>query len=226
MVRQQMVAAAELIEDFDLYPRDDVNSVQVTKLLQALEAGEELPPIVVCRKTKRIVDGFHRRRAYIRWRGEAMEVPVHWKDYPNDAALFEDAVRCNSMHGLHLDSQSRTRVTIIAERLGIPLSTQAAILHVTEEEVKKISVKVVLSKSTSEPIPIKPVAKFLQGKTITRAQEEALEHFGGLSLLGTITQVRQAVEAKLYDREDEKVILALHELARLICETVPELTPA
>src|SRR5688572_13414948 len=60
----ETIKASELVEDFDLYPRGDVDGTHVLSLVQALEAGVELPPIIACKKTKRIVDGFHRRRAF------------------------------------------------------------------------------------------------------------------------------------------------------------------
>lgn len=54
------------------------------------------------KKSKRIVDGFHRHRVYSRLYGVDHEVEVVEKTYKNDAALFLDAARYNSAHGLKM----------------------------------------------------------------------------------------------------------------------------
>ena len=41
------VKAAELIEDFSLYPRSQVDGAHVQSMTESLLAGEKLPPIII-----------------------------------------------------------------------------------------------------------------------------------------------------------------------------------
>ena len=61
----QKMQAAQLVEDFSLYPRSQVDGSHVQRLSEALLAGETLPSIIVD-ESGRIIDGFHRRRAVMR----------------------------------------------------------------------------------------------------------------------------------------------------------------
>ena len=60
------INAAEVIVDFDLYPRDKVDTKHVLQIVDALVAGVELPTIITDKKSKRAVDGVHRLRACVR----------------------------------------------------------------------------------------------------------------------------------------------------------------
>jgi len=93
------IKLADLVLDFEIYPRNDVSSTHVTALVDAFEAGEEIPPIIADAKSKRVVDGFHRVRMHDRLGHETVEVEL--RTYKNEAALFADAVRLNNQYFLH-----------------------------------------------------------------------------------------------------------------------------
>ena len=99
--------AAQLVLDFGLYPRNNVDEHNVKNLVDALAAGTELPPVIIDRKSKRVVDGFHRVRAHLRLFGDNAEIDVITKNYKNDAELFLDAMRYNASHGAKLDTCDR-----------------------------------------------------------------------------------------------------------------------
>jgi ParB-like chromosome segregation protein Spo0J len=74
--------------------------------VQALAAcTTELPPIVVHRRTMRVIDGMHRLQA-ARLRGET-EIAVHFFD-GDDNDVFPLAVQLNIAHGLPLSIADRT----------------------------------------------------------------------------------------------------------------------
>ena len=52
------IALAELVKDFNLYPRHKVESYHVTEMVDTFHAGTRFPPIIIDRKSKRIIDGF------------------------------------------------------------------------------------------------------------------------------------------------------------------------
>lgn len=109
--------AALLIEDMTLYPRNDVDEVNIAHLVEALQVGAELPKILIEETTLRIVDGFHRRRAYMRAFGDDVEVTCEVKKYKDDAELFLEAVRLNANHGINMDGYDRTHAMAIAGKV-------------------------------------------------------------------------------------------------------------
>ena len=79
----QKMQAAQLVEDFSLYQRSQVDGSHVQRLSEALLAGETLPPIILD-ESGRIIDGFHRRRAVMRAYGDEAEIEVEVRHYANE----------------------------------------------------------------------------------------------------------------------------------------------
>src|SRR5688572_26888007 len=102
--------ARELIIDKDVYPRREVDGDHVFNLMEAIRTGAEVPPIVICKISKRVVDGVHRLTALQRLHGADYEVECIEKTYKNDAELFLDAIKYNSSHGRHLSRDDRARI--------------------------------------------------------------------------------------------------------------------
>jgi len=127
------IKTVDLVLDFSLYPRNDVSSQHVASLVEALQSGNPLPPIVVERKSLRVVDGFHRVKAYQKTR--ASSVPVILKDYKTDAELFADAVRLNAAHGRSFDTYDRRRAVVRLIELGFKEKEVAEIVRITTPRV-------------------------------------------------------------------------------------------
>lgn len=152
----------DLVFDLDLYPRMDVdaervgmlkdvldggNSVangdlaklidseRVAHLRAVIEAGGALPPIVVDRSTHKVVDGFHRSRAYFSLRGAHAEIPCVFHAYADRGAMLLDAIRLNASHGKPLTRRDQTRCLALAERLNVTVEQVAAVMNVRPERV-------------------------------------------------------------------------------------------
>src|SRR5688572_5167258 len=95
------IKISDLVLDFNLYPRNDVSSVNVTSLIDAIEMGDPIPPPVVDKSSKRVIDGFHRVNAYKRLAHQ--EIEVTFREYKNEKDMFADAVRLNRAHGRAFD---------------------------------------------------------------------------------------------------------------------------
>ena len=92
---------ADLDFDESLYPRKGgVDEQTVNMMGRAFDAGATFPPIVADKATKKVVDGFHRGRMYLK-KGLA-ETEVELVSYKTVADLFLDAVRRNATHGRKL----------------------------------------------------------------------------------------------------------------------------
>ncbi|MFD9701603.1 ParB/RepB/Spo0J family partition protein [Lentzea sp. NPDC059081] len=116
-------------------PRLNGENLEYVRLLA--EIGTELPPIIVNRRTNRVVDGMHRLRA-ARLRGDR-EIDVRYFD-GDDETAFLTAVEINVRHGLPLSLADReaaaTRVLAIrphwsdravAELTGLAWTTVGAL---------------------------------------------------------------------------------------------------
>jgi hypothetical protein len=207
--------AVELVLDFDLYPRGNIDAHNVKNLCNALEAGAELPPIVIDKKSKRVIDGFHRRKAHLQTFGDDAEVAVVEKSYKDDAAMFLDAVRYNGAHGAKLDPFDRARCTIIAERLSIPLDAVAGALNMPVDKLAALHTTRTAKDSGGLTIPIKRTFRHMAGRKLNKRQESANERSSGMNQVFYANQLIDLIEAKLLDKDDEKLLerlLVLHGL--------------
>lgn len=208
--------ASELILDFDLYPRNNVDSSNVTNICNAMLAGRKLPPVVIDRKSKRVVDGFHRVRAAIRLYGEDAEVEVVEKTYRDDAALFLEAMEYNAPHGCKLDPCDRARCTIIAERLHIPLSAVAGALNMPEDKLGALRADRTAKDSGGLTIPIKRTIRGWAGEKLTKRQVQANERLSGMNQVFYCNQLIELIEAELLDTDDGQLIERLRVLHGLL----------
>jgi hypothetical protein len=213
----QTLKAAELVEDFSLYPRSQVDGAHVSGLVHALEAGETLPPVIVDQDSKRIVDGFHRRRATLRAFGDDADIQCDVKRYACEKDMYIDAMRLNSRHGKSITGAERTGAVLKAHTFKIKLNTIAASLGVTTTRVEKILQTKVASvrngkKNRPRRIALKRCVSHLAGKTITRAQADAMDSLPGQPQSLLIQQLITLLETSSINMEDERVVSGLHKL--------------
>lgn len=208
------VKLSELIEDFDIYPRHSVDSSYVSDLARAIQAGNELPLVRVDKKTKRIVDGFHRTRAWRKVLGRGGEIEVDLRSYASEQDLLKEAIELNAHHGRKLDQQDRSRSALLLERHGVTVREIAVVLRTTEQRVQElINVRVVLVKppqdkpaaggaGVSEKHPAKPVAYPQPGdspRELSPEQYRVMSSSSGQRTAQTVTQLTRELESGLVD---------------------------
>lgn len=207
MARPAKIAAALLIEDLDFYPRATVDSSHVGGMAAALEAGAELPPIIADRKSKRIVDGWHRRRAVLKARGPDAEVEVFWRDYDSDAEMFEEAVALNATHGRKLTTWDHSRIKVRAGELGLNDKQVAVMIHRTEGYVETRLVTAtrtaVSGKEPTRLVALKRPLRQFAGESLTPEQEAANEHSSGWSPSFHAHQLIMLIEAQAVEMTDD-----------------------
>ena len=207
--------AAELVLDFDLYPRNNLDAHNVRCIQEAMALGVELPPVIIERKTKRVVDGFHRVRAKLKQDPNG-ELQVIEKTYKNDADMFLDAMRYNATHGARLDPCDRTRCVLIAERLSIPMDAVAGALHVSEDKLGDLRNTRTATTRAGLTIPIKRTMQHMAGRRFTKAQCEANNRSSGMNQVFYVNQLVDLIESGLLNKEDEKLIERLQHLHGLL----------
>lgn len=123
----------ELTLDLRVYPRREIDRDHVFQIKQAMQLGVKFPPIVICRKSKRIADGFHRITAMRDWDGCPTQADCIEKDYANDQELFLDAVRLNAGHGKAFTVEDKAACALRADKLKIDSNAIARELFVNRQ---------------------------------------------------------------------------------------------
>lgn len=224
----EKVLASELVEDFKFYPRSAVDSTHVTDIAEAFRAGQELPPVVACRKTKRLVDGFHRTRAIKRVFGDEAEISVEWRDYPTEQALYLDALRMNAHNAKKISGNDRTHAIIvgldlnlkpaaIAEAFGVTVERVELIVAIKTGHMKRTTAK---GKQITQRLSLKNSVRHLQGTNpeLTPEQAKVIESSPGQSQGLLIRQLADLIEAELIDWSNETAVAQLDRLYQLLKE--------
>jgi ParB-like chromosome segregation protein Spo0J len=221
----RMINANQLVFDQDLYPRGEVDKQNVTYIVRALEAGKVMPPIVIDKASKRIVDGIHRWHAHRQYAGdETVQVECIEKSYKSDAELFLDAAQLNASHGQNLTMFDRTRCVMIAQRLHIPDNAIAGALNMTQDKVgamkqertgymRSANGRGVTSFTKDRIIPLKRSIRHMAGRLLTQKQAEANEKLSGMDAIFHVLQLLTMIDNDLLDLSDARLRSKLVELS-------------
>lgn len=205
---------AKLVEDLELYPRHNVDAMHVQSLHEAIVSGKTLPPIVADQKSKRIIDGFHRVRAYRRALGENGTVEVELVAYKSEADMKRDAVCRNASHGRRLDAIDRVRSVIMLRSSGFDDPDIADALNVSVKAVEKYSIRVATTGLGADngavpgtsTITLKRSVAHMAGEKFTAEQSRAHSMMPGTTFDLIARQLRTAIDTKMIDLNDETVV--------------------
>jgi hypothetical protein len=209
--------AAEIVLDYNLYPRHKIDGTHVLHIRSALRAGEELPPVVVDKSSRRATDGFHRITAALKEFGDDATIKALVKDYGSEGEMFEDAISMNSGHGSNLTPFDRVRCITLAEEFKIDLDSLAVALRMPAEEIQKLQITRTAKSRTSPGLtPIKQGLGHLAGRKLTKKQEEGNESYGGLKPLFYVNQVILCIEKDLIDTSNTNLLAGMATLRDLL----------
>lgn len=185
---------SDLILDFDLYPRNDISSTHISALFDALQVGTDLPPIIADRKSKRVVDGFHRHRAHQRFGSKKVE--VIWREYKNEAQLFIDAVRLNVSHGRPFDTNDRKRAVLRLEEFGLKSSDISDIVRLPKSRIDEFKLALVTGHSGGPVIVKRGLSQHVpKSGTMSKAQEKVNNSWSGAQPTFHVNQLVKLLEA-------------------------------
>lgn len=215
---------SELVFDFDLYPRGKVDSTHASEIAGAIEAGAELPPLVIDKKSKRVIDGFHRGRAYIRLHGPDHKTLCIEKTYKSESDMFVDAMRYNASHGRALSQHDKAHCLLIAQRFKIDAGTVANALNITParieqlttERMGRVAAAPVKGKPRTQPVALKATIRHMAGKKLTQPQAEANNKLSGMNQAFYANQLIALLENNLIDASNDNVTQALDKLYELL----------
>ena len=221
--------ASELIEDFDLYPRMSVNSAHISELVEVIESKAQLPNIIIDKESRRIIDGFHRRRAFVRLFGEDANIMVEERSYKNKGEMFLDAISLNSGHGEKLTAYDRAHTISKAAELSIDPDLVATALNITTEKYSEITTEKIAHftmKGVQHDIPLKRSLSHLAGKNMTieraRKLDEIMPKVGGNSLSFYANQLIMQIENGFANLEDNYLMEILGKLHTVLEDVLTE----
>lgn len=207
---------AQLVEDLSVYPRAGISDVNVHNLALALKAGAKLPLMIVDQDSKRIIDGFHRRRALAKVLGSAASVKVQLESYATEAEMLAAAVSMNTDHGLPLGQIERRQAVQRLSDMGVDDNAIGIVLRIPPVQIQRFRVQVAtVVNEKGAPIRVEPLKRPLlhfQGKAMTEPQAVAQRSAPGSSYVLLCHQLRDAMQYDLINQADGRAMAALRAL--------------
>lgn len=203
------VPLGTLVLDYTIYPRHAVDQTNVRSIVDALEKGVKLPPIIADKVTRRVADGFHRTLGYKRF-GMSMDdmVSVDLRDYADDAELFAESIRLNAGHGQRLTKYDIAVLTTKAGELGITRDVVADMLSITTIRLDEITIGRIADKISTpglQPVPVhlKRSVRHMAGATLTDEQAKVNDQLSGWSPQYHVRQINMVIENNMFEMRPE-----------------------
>jgi len=215
MIKQMKVG--NLKQDETIYPRVKLNWFHVAEMVEALESGKKLPPLVADKATKKVIDGWHRIEALKKyWKlGNDTQVEVDLREYVNEAEMFTDSIRLNASHGQGFSPSDRLSTIVKAEKLELTIDTVASLLNITLDKATSMKQER-LGTFNLKPIILKSTMGHLAGHDLTEEQSQFTHKAGGMNQTFYINQVIGLVVSDSLDWNNEKVMNAIRKLFELL----------
>lgn len=211
----KQIKAAELVLDFTIYPRNNVDAKNVSMIVDALASGAELPPVIIDKKSRRVIDGFHRTKGHLKFYGDDAMINVVEKSYKSEGEMFLDSMRYNAAHGARLDPCDRTHCVIVAEKLGLSLDAVAGALHMPVDRLGSLKNDRTATYNRLS-VPLKQTIKHMAGKPLTQRQNEANDKLSGMNQSFYANQLIELIESEMVDLSNERTMDSLKRLHELL----------
>lgn len=217
-MKTQKVKLSEIVIDFSLYPRTQVDSGNVSTLREAFRAGAKLPPPVIDSQSKRVADGVHRVTMYRRELDADAEIEVEVREYATEGDLFADAVRMNAAHGRPLSPFDRARCATRLKKYRIGVAKIASLLGVRVETLKAVAERRVAKTTDGREMVVKrSIAHVVQsGTPLTEEQEAANVKLDGMKPIYHVGQLLLVIENDLIDTSDSELMERLAKLGQAL----------
>lgn len=180
---------------------DEVNFINIARMVEAASAGTVFPPPVVTDDgTNRIADGIHRWTVHNQTKGKDAEILCDFRKFADEDELFLFSVAANSAHGQQVTSFDSKKIILEAKARGISMSLLADAIKLPVATMEKMIVDgtgfyKLIPGGPSVPVPLKrTVAKRFQGREMSEGEYELAKRMGGLQPGYYIKQVIAVLE--------------------------------
>lgn len=199
---ERLIKASLLIWDHKLgRMAEEVNFVNIARMVEAASAGTVFPPPVVADDgTYRIADGIHRWTVHNQTKGKDAEILCDFRSFATEDDLFLFSIAANASHGQQFTSFDNKKIILEAQARGISLSLLADAIKIPVDTMEKM---IVDGTGFHKPIPGAPsvrvplkktVAKRFHGQEMSEEQYELAKRMGGLQPGYYIKQVISILE--------------------------------
>ena len=213
MTEIKKMSCSQLVRDESLHPRASVDQVHVRRLSDALETGADLPPIIACKSSLRVVDGFHRIEATVHAGGDDALISVELREYDSELAIYMDAVELNARHGKPLGPGDLSRITIRARELGARMEVLAALLAIRPEVLQsRVRTAIVGRGRNRHEIALKACLAHLRGQEVTESQAQFNSSSLGLAQASLLTELLGVIRTDSLDLGNARVASLAAEL--------------
>lgn len=206
-----------LVRNADFYPRTQVSKPHVDAIANAMRMGVEMPPIKADKKTRIVIDGWHRLDAH-----ETLgltEIEVEWINCKNEAEIFALSVEANADHGRPYTPHDRARIQTRAEELGLQMERVSHILR-TPLEVLAIRKDESFAKDENgHPVALKGGLKWKAGATLTPGQVETNRKAAGMGAAFFASQLVALFDSDLINWNDQRLVNELTKLHQRLSES-------
>ena len=209
------IKVSKLLFDYNLYPRHKIDPYHVNSMAESLRAGAEMPPVLVDRKSNRVVDGFHRVSAYRKVYGPNVKIPAILKEWPDEASILEEAGILNASHGRALTTYDKVRYIALAETVHLEPERIASALNIRLERVEELKMER-LAGYCLESVALKRTTSHLAGYELTDKQVAYNTKAGGLHQTFYINQVIAMLESDTVNWGNERTVKSLGKLYELL----------
>ncbi len=207
-MKTQRMALSDIVIDFAIYPRTQVDSGNVSQLREAFRAGTTLPPPVIDAKSLRVVDGVHRVTMYRREMEADGAIDVEVREYASEADIFADAVRMNAAHGRPLSPFDRARCAARLKKYRLGVAKIASLLGVRVETLKAVAERRVAKTADGREMIVKrSIAHVVKsGAPMTAEQEAVNVKLDGMLPSYHAGQLLLVIENDLIDTSDSELM--------------------
>jgi hypothetical protein len=218
MVTMQL---SDLVFDYEFYPRTEVDSTHVNRMIAADKAGVKFPDYIIDKSSKRVIDGFHRGKKDKILHGPDCQVHCTEKEYRNEGEMFLDAMRLNAHHGRPLSPFDRARCALKCRKYKVSMKLIASALNMTLSDLKAIGEGRTAKTSGNgkgHEVALKQTIKHKAGETLTSEQEQANKKLSGMNQVFYANQLLLLAENELLDTSDDILMTALRKLYKVLSQ--------
>lgn len=131
------IPLAEVVFDQSIYPRAEWSQSTVNRYAEALQSGDEFPPIILEKGTNRLLDGMHRWQAHKQALKDS--IVTVWMDIPEGVPGKLFAASLSARHGDRIRGDELKQIAreIAEENPDYNLQTIAKYAAVTRQTVSK-----------------------------------------------------------------------------------------
>jgi len=210
-----------LIFDEAFFPRHAIDRQNVAGMKEALTNGISLPPIVACKKTKKIIDGYHRFMALVELFGEDAKHEITFETYRSDKQRLMRAIQLNYTHGLKLSRYDLAHCVILGQKWDLSKEDIAKGLGVRPEYIEGITRDRFARNGGSnalqgKPNPLKRSIRHKANMKLTPEQQEANAALSGWPARFHAEQLILMISTDLIDTKDAATMDALQKLKKLL----------